>query len=269
MRAFLKQIKAEAQSLVPWTLWVTISFAVAIAGPFGSYSAMTMNMRVLFWTPVVAIALIAATIVRALVYGSLGLGGTMKGSLVATGLNCVLICPPLYLVLTVIFPQLFAVTTHFGEIFLLVSSISLGICALRNSAENEAQDAQVAQESLAGVAPVEVRAPRLMRRIDPDLQGDIWAITVRDHYVDVQTSVGKSSFLMRFSDAIDEVDCQPGAQVHRSHWVAWSGVGSVCREGGKMILHLKNGHQIPVSRNHRDKVDAMFPLMPTAKTVAA
>ncbi len=266
MGAFLKELSAEARSVLPWTLWVTISLAVAIAGPFGSYSAMTANMRVLFWTPVIAVALIAGAVVRAFIYGNLGWGGSMKGSLAATALNCTVICPPLYLLLNVVFPQLFSVTTHFGEVFLLVASISLGICALRNTAENEAQVARVSQGDPVSIMP---RLPRLMRRIDPDLQGEIWAITVRDHYVDVQTSVGKSSLLMRFSDAIDEVDCQPGSQVHRSHWVAWSGVGSVCREGGKMILHLKNGHQIPVSRNHRDKVDAIFPLMPAAKTVAA
>ena len=263
MGAFLKELSAEARSLVPWTLWVTISFAVAIAGPFGSYGAMSVTTRVLFWTPVIAVALIAATVVRALIYGSLNMGGTIKGSIVATVFNCLIICPPLYLLLNGVFPHMFGLITNFFEIFVLVASISLGICALRISAENEAQDAQ------SPPSPVTVRIPRLMRRIDPDMQGEIWAITVRDHYVDVQTSVGKSSLLMRFSDAVDEVDCQPGAQVHRSHWVAWSGVGSVCREGGKMILHLKNGHQIPVSRNHRDKVDAMFPLLPDAKTAAA
>ena len=36
MGAFLKELSAEARSLVPWTLWVTISFAVAIAGPLSN-----------------------------------------------------------------------------------------------------------------------------------------------------------------------------------------------------------------------------------------
>ncbi len=263
MGAFLKELSAEARSLVTLILWVTISFAAVLAGPFGSYSAMSFNLRVLFWSPIIAIALFAATFVRALVYGTLGMGGTMKGSFVATALNCLVICPPLYLLLKVVFPHFFLVVTNFGEVFLLIASISLGICSLRNSAEQEA----LVVPKLALVS--ESKVPRLMRRIEPEIRGDIWAITVRDHYVDVQTSLGKSSLLMRFSDAIDEVDCQPGTQVHRSHWVAWSGVGSVCREGGKMVLHLKNGHQIPVSRNHRDKVDAIFPLLPGAKTIAA
>ena len=49
----------------------------------------------------------------------------------------------------------------------------------------------------------------------------------------------------------------------------WAGVGSVCREGGKITLHLHNGHQIPVSRNHRPKVDGQFPLTEAVKTAAA
>jgi DNA-binding LytR/AlgR family response regulator len=101
------------------------------------------------------------------------------------------------------------------------------------------------------------------------MHGDIWAITVRDHYVDVQTSLGKASMLLRFADAVAEAEPTLGTQVHRSHWVAWQGVGSVCREGGKVMLHLKNGSQIPVSRNHRDKVDTRFPPHPQIKAAAA
>ncbi len=260
MGAFLRVLLADLRSFVPWVLWATVTLAVAVSGPFGSYGAMSMAERFLFWPPVIAVAVAVATAVRAFVYGPCQMGGTLRGTLLGTVLNCLILCPLFFLLIQFAFPPLFSTLSRMAEIVLLVASMSLGICALRESAEIEVAETPAAPEK-----PL----PRLLRRIDPPLQGDIWAITVRDHYVDVQTSLGKSSLLMRFSDAIDEVDCLPGAQVHRSHWVAWSGVGSVCREGGKMILHLKNGHQIPVSRNHRDKVDAMFPLLPDAKTVAA
>jgi hypothetical protein len=42
-------------------------------------------------------------------------------------------------------------------------------------------------------------------------------------------------------------------------------VATVCREGGKLVLQLKSGQQIPVSRNHRAKVDARFPPTPGLK----
>lgn len=262
MEAFLKVLLQDLRSFVPWLLWASVTLSVAIAGPFGSYGAFSLTERALFWTPVVGLAVVIASVVRAFVYGTLGEHDTLKGTLIAAVLNCVILCPPLYVLIAWVFPPVYAGTDQITEIVLLVASMSLGICALRHTGTPE-QPRQVPQ---ADPAPT---PPRLMRRIEPALQGEIWAISVRDHYVDVHTSRGKASLLMRFSDAIDEVDCQPGAQVHRSHWVAWDGVGSVCREGGKVNLHLKNGHQIPVSRNHRDKVDAQFPVMHSPKDIAA
>lgn len=264
MGAFLKVLGADARSIVPWVLWITLSFAVAITGPFGSYGAFGLSERAMFWSPVLGLSILIGSMVRAFVYGTLGRSGTLFGTLLITGLNCAVLCPLLFVVFEAMLPPAFFGASHMVEIVLLVSSISLGICALR----------QVQPFELVEVKPAEAKEPdppppRLMRRIEPELRGPILAISVRDHYVDVQTAVGKASILMRFSDAIDEVDCVPGAQVHRSHWVAWQGVDSVCREGGKVILHLRNGQQIPVSRNNRDKVDAQFPPGPALKDVAA
>ena len=260
MGAFLKEVRAEARSPVPWVAWVTISMVVAISGPFGTYSAMDLTERLLFWTPAIAVAGIAATLIRALVYGVFGLHGTLNGSLLATALISLAVAPVLYGLIVLVLPPVLNNMVNPVEIVLLIAAISLGICALRVSS--------------TPIATVEPEAepkdqPRLLRRIDTALQGEIWAITVRDHYVDVQTSRGKTSLLMRLSDAVDEVDGVSGAQVHRSHWVGWAGVGSVCREGGKVNLHLKNGYQIPVSRNHRDKVDARFPPLSDLKSDAA
>lgn len=268
MGVFLKVLGEDLRSMVPLVLWVTISFAVAITGPFGSYGAFDLGERALFWTPVIGLAILISSVIRAFVFGSLRLYGTLPGTALITLLNCLLLCPVLYLVFQAVLPPLFAKPAHVTEIILLVSSISLGVCALRqvNSAEPAAQPPAVTPVTAIMEPPP---LPRLMRRIEPALQGPVWAMTVRDHYVDVQTARGKTSLLMRFSDAITEVEPVPGAQVHRSHWVAWAGVGSVCREGGKMMLHLKSGHQIPVSRANRDKVDAQFPPAAVFKDVAA
>lgn len=229
--------------------------AVAVAGPFGSYGVLTLAERVLFWTPTIGLAVMIGSVIRAYVYGALGLHGKLSGSALIAVLTCAVLCPPLDLLFGAVFPPLFSSLNGMVEVVLLVASLSLGFCAIRVSA---APAAEPPAKPVAEPAPV--HTPRLMRRLDHDKRGEIWAISVRDHYVDVHTSLGKSSLLMRFSDAMDEVNCLPGAQVHRSHWVAWAGVGSVCREGGKMILHLKNGHQLPASRNNRDKVDARFPV---------
>ena len=260
MGAFLRELVADLRSPVPWVVWLTLSMAVAVAGPFGSYGVMDASERVLFWTPVTGLSVAIASGIRAFVYGTLNLRERFIGTGLIAVLTCAVLCPALYLLFNAVFPAMFRVTSGLLELVLLVGSLSLGVCALRVSAEPAAE----ADESPAISEPTEEAAPepRLARRLDQGRRGEIWAISVRDHYVDVHTSRGKSSLLMRFSDAIAEVEGVPGAQVHRSHWVAWDGVGSVCREGGKMNLHLKNGHQVPVSRNNRAKVDARFPLLP-------
>lgn len=261
MRAFLAVLSDEVRSFVPWLLWATVSVAVSVSGPFGSYGSFNLVERALFWTPVIGLAIVIGSMIRALVYGTLQEGGTLRGMIGSAILNCIVLCPPLFLLVTAVFPPLVRGHSQLVEIVLLVSSISFGVCALRSGSAPPREAAVIVD---ATPSP-----PRLLRRIEAEVQGEIWAITVRDHYVDVLTDKGKSSLLMRFSDAIDEADGVPGAQVHRSHWVAWQGVRSVCREGGKVILHMKNGHQIPVSRNNRDKVDARFPSGPVAKVAAA
>lgn len=265
MAGFRAELLEDLRSKVPFVMWATTSFVVAVSGPFGSYGAMTLGQRFLFWPLLIGIGIALGSVIRALVYGPLGLRGRLVGSILITALVCLVLCPPLFVVIRFMFAPMFGHIVDFLEVFLLVASLTLGLCALRLSAQSpdEAEDAPIAADD-AGIAE-----PRLLRRLEPGMRGELWAISVRDHYVDVQTSKGKSSLLMRFSDAMAEAEGAPGAQVHRSHWVAWAGVGSVCRENGKMNLHLRNGSQIPVSRNHRPKVDSRFPLTDAVKTAAA
>lgn len=262
MGAFLKELGAELRSPVPWVVFVTVAMTVSVAGPFGSYGVLNISERVLFWTPICFLAVLLGSLIRASVAGPLGMRHRFWGTVLITTVNSTVLSPALYALLNDVFSPVFSATSNLQEIALLVGSLSLGICALRVSVDP--QMGEGAPPEIAGRP-----SPRLARRIEPARRGDIWAISVRDHYVDVHTSLGKSSLLMRFSDAIAEVDCVEGAQVHRSHWVAWEGVGAVCRESGKMILHLKSGPQIPVSRNNRDKVEARFPtLEPQARAAA-
>lgn len=219
----------------------------------------------MFWTPVVAATLVIGALARAFLTTTFRIHHHMRRSALAAGINALVISPPLYLLLLAMLPDAMAAMLNGLEIALLVASTSLGVCALRIS--SSMVEAKLADTRPEAVLPVE--EPRLMRRIGADQRGELWAMTVRDHYVDVQTSLGKASLLMRLSDAIAEVERVPGAQVHRSHWVAWAGVCSVGRQGGKMTIHLHNGQEIPVSRNHRDKVEARFPSDPAIRTDAA
>ena len=225
-------------------LWLTLSLVVAVSGPFGSHGQLTLLQRILFWTPVLGLGVLISVGVRVFVQVKLSGDACRSCALAATALACTLICPPLFLLVSTVFPSDLPRMVLFQEIVLLVGSAYLGAYSL-HMAMNEAPK----------TAPAAEPESRLIQRLDPSLRGALWAISVRDHYVDVMTERGVASLLLRFSDAIAEVE-EEGAQVHRSHWVAWAAVEAVERDGIKLFLRLKSGARVPVSKNNREKLEA-------------
>jgi DNA-binding LytR/AlgR family response regulator len=70
----------------------------------------------------------------------------------------------------------------------------------------------------------------------------------------VVTSLGSELILMRLSDAERELAGVDGLRVHRSWWVSRKGIAESRREGGKIVLTLKSGDEVPVSRSYQDAV---------------
>lgn len=94
--------------------------------------------------------------------------------------------------------------------------------------------------------------PRLASRLPANLRGaDIHALEAEEHYTKIHTSKGNTLLLMRFSDAIAEMNPQPGLQVHRSFWVSQSAVERVARVDQRWVIRLHGGLNIPVSRSYR------------------
>jgi DNA-binding LytR/AlgR family response regulator len=98
------------------------------------------------------------------------------------------------------------------------------------------------------VAPV----PPILDRLAEDQRGEVWAMSGSDHYVEILTSLGKSSVLLRFSDALREVEPIPGQRIHRSHWVSDDAVVTLRHEGKRLFVQLKTGDELPVSRTYVD-----------------
>jgi hypothetical protein len=79
---------------------------------------------------------------------------------------------------------------------------------------------------------------------------DVMALQAEDHYVRVVTDKGNVLLRYRFSDALQQMRGLAGVQVHRSHWVAISGIERVESNGKCYNLHLRNGAVVPVSRSN-------------------
>ncbi|MEL7113915.1 MAG: LytTR family DNA-binding domain-containing protein [Pseudomonadota bacterium] len=82
---------------------------------------------------------------------------------------------------------------------------------------------------------------------------ELHAISSEDHYLRVHTNLGEELILMRLADAVRELASADGLQVHRSWWVAKSGVTDEKRVDGRSLLVLPSGKEVPVSRSFRPK----------------
>lgn len=94
--------------------------------------------------------------------------------------------------------------------------------------------------------------------LTPPLSGNILRIEAQEHYVRIITSAESRMVLLRFTDAVRELPASAGMQVHRSHWVAFTEFKEFLRDGQNLKLKLKSDELIPVSRSHRQQVEAKF-----------
>jgi len=99
------------------------------------------------------------------------------------------------------------------------------------------------------------KTPRLRERLPDELRdAEIYALQAEEHYTKIHTSKGNTLVLIRFSDAIADMEPQPGLRVHRSYWVSRDNVEQVSREGKRLLLDIEGGLQVPVSRTYRVSV---------------
>lgn len=99
--------------------------------------------------------------------------------------------------------------------------------------------------------------PRLYSRLPEVGPERITRLTVKDHYVHVCLDNGiEHRLLMRFADAVNEMDGAPGFCTHRSHWVSKCAAVRAERRGHKEILVLDCGLEVPVSKTYRNNLVA-------------
>lgn len=93
----------------------------------------------------------------------------------------------------------------------------------------------------------------------PDHMGTaLICLQMEDHYLRVVTKSGEALILLRFRDALNELEGYPGVQVHRSWWVASGEIERMSRNGRKTELVMTNGTRVPVSASYRSGIDALL-----------
>lgn len=247
MCQFLERLGVDFRVGLPLVSWCVLSLVFALSGPFGSYETLGFPHRLMLWGAVTAAATLLGMALRRALLWHPGLSDTRRRVFLTAFCTALILSWPLQALTNQITPP----TTHpaLFEIALFVFATSLATGVFYASFDPP-------QRPTAAVPDAGPLYPRIVQRLDPGLQGRLISMMVRDHYVDVTTTAGRGSVLIRFADAMVEAEDEPGAQVHRSHWVAWWAVERAEKAGGKVLLHLQGAAPVPVSRTYRPTVEA-------------
>lgn len=219
---------------------------LAIVGPFGTDTALSLAERMVYWLPLVALTYAVGALTD-LVLSRL-LGDRPLTEAVKVAGTAVLVTATVIVLNAIFFGRWPDGATGLAETgtILAVAGIAtagLGLARRHASPENPATDEP------SGGDMVQSR-PMILDRLPLERRGDLMSLSVEDHYVQVRTTRGSVMVLLRLSDAIREALPVAGLRVHRSHWVATAHVVSVRRDGDRAVLTLTDGTEIPASRSH-------------------
>jgi DNA-binding LytR/AlgR family response regulator len=242
MRELMAKYSTERKLLI----FVSLVALFTILGPFGTYGELNLWERFVLWTAVITVigALMHFCIVLAIESPRLSIAHhpvrIAFGSAVAALPGAA----------TVVFLTGFVFSTGvsaeavpliWGQVF-VVGTIA-GIIEY---------PAQSSEQQTPVTTAFHARLPK-------DGSHDIISLTMRDHYVEVATTIGRRLVLIRFSDALKELSGLDGLRLHRSHWVARQHIVSTSLSNKNAKVTLSDGRILPVSKTYLKEVIAARP----------
>ena len=240
-----------------------ISFLVTVAllvylGPFGTWALLPVSERLPFWLTTVGANWIVGYIafsVTPLKFRERGWPAWV-GFVLAAAVAALPGTGTVWLAVTVYLDyrpsSVSGIAGLYGQVFVLHLIIGSLVFRLIDKALRRRDAKEELPPSDAGAEPAPWPAPEaaLLARLPAGSRAELLHLRMQDHYVEVHTAAGSEMLLLRFRDALSEVEGVNGLQVHRSHWVARKAVAGVERRGGgRITLRLVNGSRVPVSRS--------------------
>lgn len=231
---------------------VLLTVVMAVTGPFGTYGAMGLGARLFYFTVIGLLSWLQVIVLAALigriepinrwpVYSRMALVGLLAAvpsTIEVVLVHSWLVRPIPWSALPSIYPE--------NAFLTVVVSVLIGLFVEQSlHARADAERARVAELPQAG--------PDFFRRIPPALGRDLLALEMEDHYLRIHTMIGSDLILLRLRDALAELGPSRGGQVHRSWWVAEGAVSSTERSGARMLLVLRNGLKVPISKTFREQ----------------
>ncbi|WP_323763656.1 LytTR family DNA-binding domain-containing protein [Marinovum sp.] len=254
LTAIRDRVLGLRHSRVALAVYFGLTTVAVIAQPYGTSGELDLGLRVLFWSVLIAISMICGAAFDEISYRIVQPLVRWRAALVASVLMTLVFAPMVFVWSRVIGllgggldPQFWSLLLNTFVPTLTVYSV---IHVLRPHLRDGAAD--------TGAAPEPEPLPRLVQRLDRP-RATIYRLSANDHLTDVATDQGLEQIRMRFADAVEEMAPLAGCHVHRSHWVPLEAVETVQRRGGKVLVTLVNGDELPVSRTYRPRLEAARP----------
>ncbi|WP_201833215.1 LytTR family DNA-binding domain-containing protein [Microvirga zambiensis] len=241
---------------------ILVGLLLGFAGPFGSYPALPILTRYIYWLGLTVAGVMTAAAVDAVLPST-----RLRSRARRIGAVALVSALPMTFVVTwaisLVQPGRFFTPQQLPALFAAVATVQLLIVYVITittpTVDNgAAPDRQLPLPERSGEAATPVLPSPLLVRLPPGLGSEVIALETEDHYLRVHTSAGSALILMRMADAVALLDPRLGAQVHRRWWVAERAVAHMQRDGQKLCLGLTNGIVVPVGRTFSGMARARF-----------
>ncbi|NKX44179.1 LytTR family DNA-binding domain-containing protein [Roseicyclus persicicus] len=244
--------------------WLAATVVVALIGPFTTYLSFTFAERLAYWGTLIGGAILVAEAVRAVtgrVFGDESLSSDLAGALVLA----LVLGPAIWAVNLLLYGFDVAGLFWLAEHVVVVLAVCLCIVLVRDqlrrsrdraAARQPAPPAPMPDVELSAPVPEPERRPGFLDRVEGVPEGRLLRVSADDHYLHVVTTAGCGRILMRFRDALEELEALPGHRIHRSHWVAEGAILRIRAEGRRHLAELGDGTALPVSRAYLDDLRA-------------
>ena len=234
----------------------------AFIGPFGTYDSLGLPSRIGYWAVAMGGNWLVCGSIMMLTLLVAG-GRTMRRRALITAAAAPVAAGPgtgVVFAAEALFRPGYAEPIGVPMIYLSVAVlmlvIGLSVVTAMEVRRRLAEGSAAGSGADAAGASTANAGARFLDRLPEKVGRDLVYLKTADHYVEAFTTEGSTLVLMRFVDAVAELDGAGGLRVHRSYWVARRHVEGAERRNGRTTLRLTGGHEVPVSRTHMPAVRA-------------
>lgn len=240
MNSFLRSVYRKLFHPLRIAILLAALAMTVVSAPFDSGGAFDPPALIGFWAVCLTVGVALAVLVETAAENWLGGLGLLPRRIIETLVFGLLLSGFVRGVVVMTYPPELAKPASLWLLFLVLGGV-YGFISL----------AKVLVHPTKGIE----EEPAFLKRLPQSLGKAVNWVSSSDHYIVVSTDMGTETILMRFSDAVAELDSLDGVRVHRSHWVSRDAVKGQDTSNGKTLLLLKDGTKIPVSRSYREAAE--------------